>query len=370
MRSRSILTGLLLFGSSMALVVTSGTAGAAHQLSVTSVSPAIADPDDPAANPAVLSAYSAQVSLLSSDQFALKTRVTQALASDAKTFASARSVRIDPATGHVLVEVDRDVAALTKTLQGRLGTTHVRAVLSPDAGNSLPNPAKSRNGDTSPWSGGARITTFDGSAVRTCTTGFPYKIGTYRHILTAGHCVPNGGRTSTSVKTMGSTTSGDRENWNLGVGTVAVRGRPPMGDLALVTTSYSGGSSNQIYVGPPGSATMRTIQGVAFTHSGDTNYCTGGTTTGELCGWKVTGVFTDQRYVDGTWVRNVATATKPGICVKGGDSGGPVYTRNSTSGVIAHGIISGGGGGGKNPCTLLFTDVWRARDLWGGYVRQ
>jgi hypothetical protein len=107
-------------------------------------------------------------------------------------------------------------------------------------------------------------------------------------------------------------------------------------------------------------------------------YCTGGRVSGDLCNWKVVwsapGNYTYSYHLsDGTpiseTVRRVWRGEKHGGCIQGGDSGGPVYTVNSTGSAVAKGIISGRtGDGGPDfksgtldpPCVNLFTDIWDA----------
>jgi hypothetical protein len=64
-----------------------------------------------------------------------------------------------------------------------------------------------------------------------------------------------------------------------------------------------------------------------------------------------------------------------GSCTISGDSGGPVYTVDSSGRAIAKGILSGGGGGGSDnsgglldPCSLIFTDIGLANSAFPGTV--
>jgi hypothetical protein len=64
-----------------------------------------------------------------------------------------------------------------------------------------------------------------------------------------------------------------------------------------------------------------------------------------------------------------------GSCTISGDSGGPVYTVDSSGRAIAKGTLSGGGGGGTDnsgglldPCSLIFTDIGLANSAFPGTV--
>jgi streptogrisin C len=100
--------------------------------------------------------------------------------------------------------------------------------------------------------------------------------------------------------------------------------------------------------------------------SGD-QYCTGGSFSGEICGWTVDAAGVD-RYVSGKWKRSiVVSSSRQGWCIRSGESGGAVYTVNSNGSVAAKGIHSSSSGGGSDfyggaldPCEEQFTDIWDA----------
>jgi streptogrisin C len=93
--------------------------------------------------------------------------------------------------------------------------------------------------------------------------------------------------------------------------------------------------------------------------------------SGELCSWQVqwpaAGNYTYT--TSGEVARHVWLGEKRGHCIIAGDSGGPVYTVDSSNRVVAKGIISGATGyGGSDhntgalepPCRNIFTDIWDA----------
>ena len=61
----------------------------------------------------------------------------------------------------------------------------------------------------------------------------------------------------------------------------------------------------------------------------------------------------------------VEAARSYGGCVQSGDSGGPVFTTNPDTSVMAKGIIGAfaGTGTSSDPCKTWFTDIWDA--YWG-----
>ncbi|WP_143675147.1 hypothetical protein [Streptomyces sp. JV178] len=73
---------------------------------------------------------------------------------------------------------------------------------------------------------------------------------------------------------------------------------------------------------------------------------TGGMMTGGKCGWTVVETQANIDYDSDATAKNMVVARKTsGSCTVKGDSGGPVYTVNSSDAATAKGIISGGGGG-------------------------
>jgi hypothetical protein len=275
---------------------------------------------------------------------------------------------VDKVTGSfVQAELDRVIVEATEAsdelrtaLATRYGTDAVAVRLMTD-----PTPASpgSRWYDTSygGFYGGARISTSIGVQ---CTDAFSWRYSGYQAMLTAGHCTGLGGGVSTLAESMGNVV---KDTWNNNTGSVHIDGQSTyIGDASLIKLSSGKTSTGRIYVGPKESTLSRPVGGMWSRRPayGDT-YCTGGTTTGELCGWRVDTLRFNLRYSDGTYARNMTRGSKGGKCTDHGDSGGPVYTVDSAGKVIAKGIHSGmGGGGGDNwggafdPCREFFSDIW------------
>lgn len=224
-----------------------------------------------------------------------------------------------------------------------------------------------RLSDDSPYYGGARTVNPGGGGY---SSGIPWRNGSAQYMLTAGHCTPNGGTTkSASGATMGSVTSGTRENWAAGFGTTWMSGdNQYRGDLALITISSPQTVAARIYRGGT-SSTSSSIIDRKWHRSPQTGdqFCSGGTRSGELCGWVVRATNVTFEYSNGEILRGGFRATRAGACIIGGDSGGPVFTVQSDGKLAAKGIISGSNGSSTN-CTAWFTDVWHATYMWPGNV--
>jgi streptogrisin C len=249
----------------------------------------------------------------------------------------------DPINSRLIVEV----SALDDAFLFRAARTHgsdVLAVrLSRDA-EIIGSPAVGREADNSPFYGGAHIDP------RGCTSGFAWHSGSTEMMLTAGHCYPTGGSISTPTSSMGRVSSGTEENWTSGTGTVLMTGETTnRGDLAMIRISSGQSSSSRIYRGGPGSTTAANVSGKwSRSPSQGDEYCTGGRVAGEVCGWKVKWAAAGNHFYNGSneTARRVWRGEKRGDCIQGGDSGGPVYTVNSSGAVAAKGIISGVNGYG------------------------
>lgn len=256
---------------------------------------------------------------------------------------------------------NRIVATVTELHEGlffelasRFGTESVAVRVNPVRPDVGPH---ARQSDWSPFYGGAEIRT----PSYVCSDGFSWSNGTlWQGMLTAGHCISSGGNVSTPVQSMGSVTSGSRENWNpaYGQGTVYYTGQSVYrGDVALIQLRSDRSAAVRMYRGNATTTDSRIVRLVwgRWSVVGDT-YCTGGRTTGDICDFKVSLSSLNIRYTDGTWARNVVEGTRGGDpCPTGGDSGGPVFTIYG-DGVAAKGIHSGGG----KPlytCYDYFTDI-------------
>jgi hypothetical protein len=219
------------------------------------------------------------------------------------------------------------------------------------------SPLFGRNGDSSPFWGGARIYT---SANMACTDAFSWTDGSSNYYsLTAGHCAAEGGSVSTPSEAMGLINACEA-SWTYGVGTVSMCGQTEQrGDIALIRITPGLLSSANMYRGGFGSTSWATVKEMwnRSPQPGD-QYCTGGATTGELCGWVTQQVGVNYAYTNGEVARNIDIGTRTAPCLDSGDSGGPVYTVRSDGGIAAKGIISGGGVASQ--CRNEYTDIYQA----------
>jgi len=265
-------------------------------------------------------------------------------------------------TGRVVVRLVKLTEAAAARIVELYGTEQVAVV---EQANPDGNDDVGRLDDGWPFYGGARINAPAGS----CTDAFSWNISSGVHgMLTAGHCAPNGGSVSTLHEYLGSITSGSRENYSSS-GTVFLPGQTVYrGDMALAQVTSGKTSAARIYRGVYNSTWSVSVRSMWSRRAqrGD-QYCTGGSYSGEICGWKVDFVSID-RYISGKWKRNIVVSYyRQGWCTRGGDSGGAVYTVNSDGNVAAKGIHNatyGGGsdayGGALDPCSEVFTDIWDA----------
>lgn len=253
----------------------------------------------------------------------------------------------------VLITVDRRSNALFAALAARYGTEAIALVVDPD--RQTPRLLTgTRAADASPFFGGARISTPRGSQV--CTSGWPWVNGSQYYVMTAGHCVPNGGTVSTPAGTIGTVTQTTFENWNVGTGTVFFPGESTYrGDLALST---AGSALGRIYSQGLNSTVYRLVAEMWFgpPSVGD-QFCTGGSYSFEVCGYAIQSlndIRTNFNTSEGV-LRGVTQGSKAsGTCPQPGDSGGPVYTIRWDSQVAAKGIINAKP---FSACGVDFTDM-------------
>lgn len=204
----------------------------------------------------------------------------------------------------------RTTQKLGSTLQRRTGVP-VKVIA------EEPLQPASRDDDWSPWIGGARL--WNQSAGAICTTGFGVKDGQGRpYILTAGHCGQPGQQFADGrgeyIGNMGAK-NGDH-------------------DVALIPTNAV---DFQLYVG---NSTDNLIENVPYwghvyvgqflCQSGQTS---AGVLGGPVCNIKVLFFYNDREdLVEGEQMNGQEAA-------RGGDSGGPVYSRGD-AGLIANGTVT------------------------------
>ncbi len=259
----------------------------------------------------------------------------------------------------IVIGVTRLTSSLAKTLVARYGTRDIAVRVDPRLGSAQATPRRS---DTSSFWGGATINT----PIALCSDGIPWKVSSSVYgMLTAAHCVYNGGSISTPAMGMGGVTKSTEENWNPNNGTVPYSGQTGnRGDVALIRISSGWSSSYYVYRGNATTGYSAIIKDWATTgvHVND-SYCTSGQTTGEICEYFVYGTGLNEYYFNlSGWVRNIAEGEKaitPGSgCTGAGDSGGAVYHVNSDGTVKMMGVSSGNVVWLDELCDTYFTDIY------------
>jgi hypothetical protein len=126
---------------------------------------------------------------------------------------------------------------------------------------------------------------------------------------------------------------------------------------------WAGGDGNAIYTGlvdPTGVSGFGEmsagLDGTVTNHDGDTDVCTSGAYSGEICGLTIedTNATWIVQYSDGTEVQITGLQIEnPNLtnAAGQGDSGGPVYSYVNAGLVAARGIISAGAPGAGTACT-------------------
>ncbi|MGP4029927.1 trypsin-like serine protease [Actinomadura sp. 3N407] len=285
--------------------------------------------------------------------------------------AAIRATRVDAETNRVVITATRTTPAMLRGLSERYGDRAIAVEVSPRF-----NAEKASRWDEGPdnWGGGGATQVHRNEGQTRCTTGIPvWMEGDKSGMLTAGHCSPTGGYyfSGNDNNYMGWVGSGDRENYNKGTGSVRLPGQSAYhGDLALIEIPY-GTSGYYLFRGSASGGYTAIISQIwpwasaAAGAAAAGDICTGGSTTGENCGWIASRAGVNVKYSDGDVVRNMTEQVKDGKCIDGGDSGGPVYWLKSDGTVGVRGIISGGSNlGGYGGCRLYFTEVWDAVAAW------
>ena len=289
------------------------------------------------------------------------------------------------AGGRVVVIVHTLTPGLVQRIVKLYGTRDVVVQENPDMNPGL---AYSRQFDTLPYNGGARIAVPPSpkGEGRGCTSGFAWQIDTVQYMLTAGHCAPDGGAVGVPQESGGKAlpigwvdTDGTMDTWDVGTGTVPLFGQSVThGDLAMIRI-MNGSVWPRIYRGDPASNQYTAVTEMWNRPSsiGD-KFCTGGSQSGEICDWTVDLINTHANYTDpktnaydGT-LRNATRGYHIGGGIVEGDSGGPVFTvRPSDGNIAAKGIVSGFEEAAIPYVTnsyVCFTDIWQAFDAFPGYL--
>ena len=226
-----------------------------------------------------------------------------------------------------------------------------------------------RYNDAGNFEGGSRIGASPGVG-GTCTSGFAWSSSTYGDMMvTAGHCTTSGGTVAgPSGASMGTVRV---DSWGNSSGSAQING-VYRGDMSAYEIINGQTSTPYVHNGPANTnstARLPVLGRLARWLVPNDQFCTDGSTTGELCGWQVLRVQTTVTYTSGLVGRNVFTATKnAGSCTKSGDSGGPLYAKNANGIIYAVGVVSGGDesrttGTPSKPCLMVGTEM---QNIWLG----
>ncbi|WP_229399134.1 cellulose binding domain-containing protein [Micromonospora okii] len=200
---------------------------------------------------------------------------------------------------------------------------------------------RSREDDSAPWSGGARIWNDSGAG---CSIGFGVRevaAGT-NHLLSAGHCGAIGAQWS------------DGQGEPIGVQTH----RNVDHDTMLIATPSAGG---WIYVGGSNDNARARVVGWTQVFPGQL-LCQSGATSAGVLGGPICDLEVQFHYTDREDLVE-ATQLDGDDSARGGDSGGPVYAVNSDGTVLAAGTTTRSAGPGFG-----FQDFATARDDFGDIV--
>jgi hypothetical protein len=233
-----------------------------------------------------------------------------------------------------VAEDDGGLEQASALLEKRYGDIvgEVRAIEKQTSDSELFHPGFRFN-DFSPWYGGDRIASGSGG----CSTGFAARYNNAPAMLTAAHCGPvgtafyNGPRSNNTYSLMGNAVYSNDAT-----------------DVAAIGVT---GASNFINVGSALAPTQLYIGGWASPIVGQ-YLCQSGSYTGETCGLRV--VDTGQSvcrswflWICTSWqgpLADVVNWAGPGAYSAGhGDSGGPVYLRQGSSGTaigLVHGVLT------------------------------
>jgi hypothetical protein len=208
-----------------------------------------------------------------------------------------------------------------------------------------------RAADTSPFRGGAVISSFYGSYAKICSTGMRVKRssdGAYR-MLTANHCA-NASHTDSWYSQ--STVDPAKSGWYLGTSTSSYSSAQ---DAMLLKVASGKSFSNSIYTGSYYATTHRDVVAGWTPGTGTTAYLSGG-----WRGQATTTVLEDNfAYLDENYNPRIGVlyVTNSGYATNGeGDSGSPFY-RVHSNGVDAIGVgllsgmIGGMPGAYQEPCS-------------------
>jgi hypothetical protein len=259
----------------------------------------------------------------------------------------------DPLTDKIVIGFTKVTAAERAAVSAQFGTT-ARVTTAPIAYSAVGKPTSaktsprtirpnSRTADFAPWYGGDDITGPDG----TCTSGFDWSGDS---MTTAGHCG-----------------SGLYTNNGAEVGrTYTIQWGDSRIDMQRLTGSTY---IPYIWAGSNGQET-EPVSGSGGVALGGT-YCTGGAVTLQNCTAKVDAIDVCAPVVTTSTITTVcyldhAISTNDSAIVQSGDSGGPVYTSNSTMAPYAVGTICASTGGHGTTRGGYWSDMYEEKVIFGG----
>lgn len=297
---------------------------------------------------------------------------------EANVFAS----EINDRTGNVVLYMEYLTRDLEQALIERFGAQSTEVVLEPRP--ALVAQSGGRQSDDNPFYGGAEITglqTNPSSLNGSCSTAFGWESsGTYP-MLSADHCAPFGeSAVATTVDSgMGEIDSDTRENWEYGYGTVRFPGQTGYyGDISLIRLKGDRVAFARMYRGGSSGSAYNTVKEIWPRAQIGQQFCTGGESSGERCGWVVQNDHRLYEYSNGDRVQYSLTSdNRTGQCTFAGDCGGSIFTVRLDGYIAAKGIISGGLDGDNdthqgstlNPCRVVFTNIADAVQAFPGSVK-
>lgn len=240
------------------------------------------------------------------------------------------SADLDPASEDVLVEYDKATTSAA-SLEALESLDGVRAVP-----GGLQRTSRMSDTPTGGHWGGAMIK----SALKYCTAGFSVvKRSTgLRGSVTAGHC---GG--------VGTVWASGPNHY----GTTTIRNNYPDYDQSLLTGSSYG---SKIWTDGPGdSLETRTVKGAGDPSLGS-SICQSGYKSLSLCQLTVKSLSAKYCDTDGCTTYVIRATRGNAVAIRGGDSGGPIYTTAASGGATIRGLSFAGGGCAASNCTTLYAE--------------
>lgn len=269
--------------------------------------------------------------------------------------------------GKIQIDIDSGQAEAERVLGELVRDVHF--VKSPSSDPNLNEGALvvGRYSDTPPYYGGDGIFVQSGVVGSPCTAGFPVKKNGIRYMLSAGHCVD--GQNGRIISPAINTNFPDGPfNPNIQMG----HSSQSNFTSGLDSTLIAGNFSNRIWIGSRSTSTSWPV--VAFSSDGNEmpgrGVCHGGATSGQQCGYVINVSPYTWNYPAGEctaprneYLYNMTKAIGNASRVKGGDSGGAVYSVHpaGAQSVRGHGTISGNG------CNtdLVYQPIYRTQQVFG-----